>query len=500
VEYINLLQEHELWANRVSTRIIGVFCLCSIPIFFILQNVSFILRVFLSLGSLLVTISALIISVNKQTSKYTKYALTIILNTFGFLMTVTMGEGNRSVPFYFFTILALCLIYLNPKVILMAAGGTIVSHVIMMLFFSQQIFALHEPTMYIFVAFIYLIYSLTMFTIAIKSSQLLDTLKKREDEQSKLNQNLTEIQRQIAVASAQLRNTSNTLAKQAGELLSSSQETASGMEEMARMVDVETNEVTKVSYNVMQINSIAEKIKKQADELAADFNKTEDLSKRGAELMYSTINGMYDVSMQINEVADATQRLKVSSLKIEDILTIMNGIAEQTTLLSLNANIEAARAGNAGRGFAVVATEISKLAVQSAQATEEIKQITGTTLLDVDKVLNSTATSLAIVQKGAEESNTASGEIENIMINIYKNSEQITEIYRVLENLVAMNNAIMDGANSLAGIAEETSAGTEEIAATTQTQATNVDKIAEQSRALEQMALALDHLVNQTTS
>ncbi|HBT15928.1 MAG TPA: hypothetical protein DEB05_03115, partial [Firmicutes bacterium] len=106
-------------------------------------------------------------------------------------------------------------------------------------------------------------------------------------------------------------------------------------------------------------------------------------------------------------------------LKIEDILTIMNGIAEQTTLLSLNANIEAARAGNAGRGFAVVATEISKLAVQSAQATEEIKQITGTTLLDVDKVLNSTATSLAIVQKGAEESNTASGEIENIMINIY---------------------------------------------------------------------------------
>ncbi len=499
METANLLYEHELWANRVSNKIIGVFGLCSIPVFLVLQNVSLLWRILLSIGSILIVSILTFFSRNKQTSKYTKYIITIIMNAFGFLMTVTMGKGNRSVPFYFFSILAFSLIYLNPKVVVMASVGTITSHGIMMQFFPEQIFALHEPAMYIFAGFIYLLYSLVVYTIAVKASQLLNTLKQRGEEQAQLNQDLNEIQSQIAVASAQLRSTSNALAKQAGELLSASQETASGMEEMARMVDVETNEVTKVSYNVVEINTIAEKIKKMADELAADFSNTEHLSQRGATLMYSTIDGMENVSTQIGEVAKATERLKDSSLKIEDILTFMNEIAEKTTLLSLNANIEAARAGSAGRGFAVVATEISKLSEQSARGTEEIKKIIGATLLDVEKVLESIELSLAIVAKTSEESSTVSSEIKIIMDNIHKNSEQIKEIYQAMENLATMNNAIMDGANSLAGIAEETSAGTEEISATTQTQTANVDKIAEQSRALEQMALALDNLVNKAT-
>lgn len=234
-------------------------------------------------------------------------------------------------------------------------------------------------------------------------------------------------------------------------------------------------------------------------ELADAFDKTHGLSMQGAELIYSTIDGIQKTGVHMAEVVDATRRLKESSLKISSILKIMNEIAEKTTLLSVNANIEAARAGSTGQGFAVVAMEIKKLAEQSAQGTEEIKSIIGDTLLDVDKVMTAIESSLATVEEGSRESYAVSGSIEKIMENISKNSEQIRTIHQALEKLVAMNNNIMDATNSLAGIAEETSAGTEEISATTQQQAIAIDHIVEQIKELEQMASALDLLVSKAS-
>lgn len=272
-------------------------------------------------------------------------------------------------------------------------------------------------------------------------------------------------------------------------------DTVSGMKQMAQMVDVETGEVTKVSEHVREINSITENIKKMSADLATDFNETEEVFQRGSNLMYSSIDGMKKVAIQIGEVAKATERLKESSLKIEDILTFMYEIAEKTTLLSLNANIEAARAGDLGRGFAVVATEISKLAEQSVGGTEEIKKIISTTLLDLENVFDAINLSLSIVESNSETTNTVSTEITSMMGKIRQNSEQIRGIYRAMEKLAQMNNAIMAGANNLAAIAEEASAGTEEISATTQNQLKNVDRIVEQSKTLEQMASTLDTLV-----
>ena len=496
MEPVNLLREHEKWANRVCSTLVTIFAVCAVPVFFVLQNVPWRWRIILSVASLFLGYFLIFVGKNKQTSEYTKYITAIFLNVFGFIMTITMGEGNRSVPFYFFSILAFSLIYLQPDVILTAFVGTILSHWIMMSFFPDQIFALHQPAMYIYAGFIYLLYALVIYTIARKARQLLDNLKQREEETRKLNEDLTEIQYQIASSAARLHNASQNLANEAGNLMSAFHETASAIEQMAQMVDVETGEVTKVSNAVIEINEIADRIKQMSDQLTSDFIETEKVFQQGSSLMYSTIDGMKKVSTQIDEVAKATWRLKDSSLKINDILSFMNEIADKTTLLSLNANIEAARAGQAGHGFAVVATEISKLSVQSARGTEEIKNIIDAILLDLEKVVEAIDLSLAIVEKNTEDSNTVTTEITNMMANIRQNSAQIKGIYDAMEKLAQMSNTIMAGANSLAAIAEETSASTEEISATTQNQTKNVDKIVEQSKTLEQMASSLDALVN----
>lgn len=228
----------------------------------------------LSIIGVLIAIGLIAVSRNKKTAGLTKYVIAIILVSFGFLMTITMGQGNRCIPFYFFSLPVFCLIYLDPRLILTVIVETILVHVVMMRYFPEEIFALHQPEMYIYATFIYLLYCLAVYTIAVKALSLLGILGKREEEQIRMNQSLTDIQKQIAVASAQLRQTSVALSQQASEMLASSQETAAGMEEMARMVDVETSEVTKVSQSVNEIYKIAEEIRKKTMELSDDFNKT----------------------------------------------------------------------------------------------------------------------------------------------------------------------------------------------------------------------------------
>src|SRR5439155_21241199 len=86
-----------------------------------------------------------------------------------------------------------------------------------------------------------------------------------------------------------------------------------------------------------------------------------DLAEKGGQVIVATVAAMDEINM--------------SSRKIADIISVIDGIAFQTNLLALNAAVEAARAGEQGRGFAVVAAEVRRLAQRSATAAQEIKQL-----------------------------------------------------------------------------------------------------------------------------
>jgi twitching motility protein PilJ len=85
-----------------------------------------------------------------------------------------------------------------------------------------------------------------------------------------------------------------------------------------------------------------------------------------------TIGGMDSIRSQIQETAKRIKRLGESSQEIGDIVSLINDIADQTNILSLNAAIQASMAGDAGRGFAVVADEVQRLAERSSAATKQI--------------------------------------------------------------------------------------------------------------------------------
>ena len=122
-----------------------------------------------------------------------------------------------------------------------------------------------------------------------------------------------------------------------------------------------------------------------------------------------------------SETAKRIKRLGESSQEIGDIVSLINDIADQTNILSLNAAIQASMAGDAGRGFAVVADEVQRLAERSSAATKQIEALVKTIQSDTNEAVISMEHTTAEVVRGArlaQDAGVALEEIENVSMNL----------------------------------------------------------------------------------
>ena len=136
----------------------------------------------------------------------------------------------------------------------------------------------------------------------------------------------------------------------------------------------------------------------------------------GVQVVQDTIGGMVQIRGQIQETAKMIKRLGESSQEIGDIVSLIDDISDQTNILSLNAAIQAAMAGEAGRGFAVVADEVQRLAERSGNATKEITSLVTNIQLNTNKAVVSMEQTTNEVIKGAklaENAGVALGQVEN---------------------------------------------------------------------------------------
>ena len=154
-----------------------------------------------------------------------------------------------------------------------------------------------------------------------------------------------------------------------------------------------------------------------------------------------------------------------SSQEIGDIVELINDISEQTNILALNAAIQAAMAGEAGRGFAVVADEVQRLAERSGDATKQIEALVKGIQSDTKEAVSSMESSTAGVVKGAQLAQNAGESLEQIEDVSKHLAELITNISDSAKQQASAANNISDTMNVIQEITTQTSAGTNETAA-----------------------------------
>ncbi|WP_338450227.1 methyl-accepting chemotaxis protein [Niallia oryzisoli] len=311
-------------------------------------------------------------------------------------------------------------------------------------------------------------------SLGIAFNQMLESLRGMvqniECNFNETNQKVMEISAESAAASQQanaIASTITEIAAGADHSAVSIQETAEAMEEVSRIAaQVEDKAVTSETLSV---------------EMVKDLHHSK-------QVIQSLISGIESLANDHQYSLQTVKQLEENAGQVERVIGLVGEIAAQTNLLALNASIEAARAGEHGRGFAVVADEVRGLADESARAVKEITSQVKTIQQGVQNVVHQITKQVenaALEVKKGTETNTA---LEEMTSSINQMAAATSEIKQLVNNQMAGIKALSNQSEAVAGIAEETSAGTQEVMAAIQQQTAVMASVEQLTAELKEQA------------
>lgn len=208
------------------------------------------------------------------------------------------------------------------------------------------------------------------------------------------------------------------------------------------------------------------------------FRDTQDDAERGM----NHVNQLYESAEKTKEigglVSETMKLLKSKMMEAHSIIELINSIAQQTKLLSLNASIEAARAGDAGRGFAVVATEIQQLAVNTSSATAEIQNLLSQLENESVKAHDSVADLAQATELQGQLIRKSKESFETIVGNIVDSSNEVATQVKLMESIKTSNDELNEIVQRFSSFAEQLTVQATESQETTNHAIKNIDNVA----------------------
>ena len=242
------------------------------------------------------------------------------------------------------------------------------------------------------------------------------------------------------------------------------------------------SEISQIATAVHEMSATATEVASNAEQTAAAAHASAASCDHGKQVIINNQSSITNLAGQVEQASNIIQELEKNAQEINTILSTIQGIAEQTNLLALNAAIEAARAGEQGRGFAVVADEVRVLSKRTHSSTVEIRAMIETLQRNTQQAVHTMHQSQQLAQNSVADAGNATLALEQITHSISEISDMATQISSAAEEQRAVTDEVGRNIQATKDVSDELSHA-----------ANNANQLAER---LKMIALRINEQVN----
>jgi len=396
----------------------------------------------------------------------------------GYAIFFVFAVFTETAPYtftYIFPMLFICMAYSDLYYSLRCAFGGAIVMLIHMFYveFNQEVVVIGTYDRVLIVVILalasFFIVSVSYLLMQINQRKV-DIIEDEKEKASKILGQIIDISRTVTEAIEQV-------SREVEALETSTIETASAMEEVSEGTVSIVEAIQTQSVKTEEIKENVKHIDDTAEHISTNMHQTMQDVSLGKENITSLINGVSRSELANAKVTEELSQLNKHTKQMHQIIEMIDQVAHQTSLLALNAGIEAARAGDAGKGFAVVANEISDLASKTQNAT-----------INITELINNVADELSIVvgtigqmMEDNKHQNVTAEKTAQIFEQITGNIEQINaeskQLTTVIKDLKISNEGIVESVTKVAKVTEAVSTHSEETSAASSKNSETVSQV-----------------------
>ncbi len=323
-----------------------------------------------------------------------------------------------------------------------------------------------------------------------------------KDEVAELSRAIKSMKEKLQAMIQEINSVSGYVAERSGELniaanevKAASQQVASTMQELSGGAEEQARSATRLSAMMDEYMGKVEGAAKSGHEIKKASKEVLSLTENGDKLMRESQQQMGLINKIMKTSVDKVNGLDEQTKHISRLVNVIQEIADQTNLLSLNAAIEAARAGEHGRGFAVVADEVRKLAEQVSFSVSDITKIVAGIQTESNSVAASLQSGYSQVEKGTEQIQLTGETFQKIYEAVNLMSKNVSDISSSLEQVSESSSHMNQSIGSIAAVSEESAAGIEQTSALMAKTNHSMEGISDNSQSLSELAKQLRSMI-----
>ena len=306
---------------------------------------------------------------------------------------------------------------------------------------------------------------------------------------------MTDIIHEINATIRKLVKAGDKLEESAGASSETADEISRAVEGIARSAISQADDVETATASVETMGQGISAIVASLEELTRSSQQMMEADKKSVEIVEELFVSNEKTNSAINIVSERVNATDMSVSKIRDAVSVITSIAEETTLLSLNANIEAARAGEAGRGFQVVAIQIQKLAEESTKAAEKIEESISELSTDSQAAVEVMKEIGGIITEQQTKLEQTRKIFTDVSSGIGATIQGTEDIHSQSVNCDTARQGVVEVVNNLSEVSEANAASTEETTASMEELNASINMVADYASNLQKIAHNLQESV-----